>query len=78
MSLNTLAGIAWDPQIRGFLATAVGVVVLTVLTVHDDGSTTAEVGLTAPDLLVGGMWTILLFQLAGYSVAWAVWWLKHR
>lgn len=28
MSLNTLAGIAWDPQIRGFLATAVGVVVL--------------------------------------------------
>ena len=57
---------------------AVGVVVLTVLTVHDDGSTTAEVGLTAPDLLVGGMWTILLFQLAGYAVAWAVWWLKHR
>lgn len=28
MSLNTLAGIAWDPQIRGFLATAVGVAVL--------------------------------------------------
>lgn len=28
MSLNTLAGIAWDPQLRGFLATAVGVVVL--------------------------------------------------
>jgi hypothetical protein len=28
MSLHTLAGIAWDPQIRGFLATAVGVVVL--------------------------------------------------
>lgn len=26
--LHTLAGIAWDPQIRGFLATAVGVVVL--------------------------------------------------
>src|SRR3546814_18085064 len=28
MLLHTLAGIAWDPQIRGFLATAVGVVVL--------------------------------------------------
>ena len=28
MLLDTLAGIAWDPQIRGFLATAVGVVVL--------------------------------------------------
>jgi hypothetical protein len=27
-TLNVLAGIAWDPQIRGFLATAVGVVVL--------------------------------------------------
>lgn len=26
--LHTLAGIAWDPQIRGFLATLVGVVVL--------------------------------------------------
>lgn len=28
MLLHTLAGIAWDPQIRGFLAFAVGVVVL--------------------------------------------------
>lgn len=28
MLLNTLAGIAWDPQIRGFLAFGVGVVVL--------------------------------------------------
>ena len=28
MLLHTLAGIAWDPQIRGFLATMVGVVVL--------------------------------------------------
>ena len=28
MLLHTLAGIAWDPQIRGFLALAVGVVVL--------------------------------------------------
>ena len=28
MLLHTLAGIAWDPQIRGFLAVAVGVVVL--------------------------------------------------
>lgn len=28
MLLHTLAGIAWDPQLRGFLALAVGVVVL--------------------------------------------------
>jgi hypothetical protein len=27
-TLNVLAGIAWDPQIRGFLTLAVGVVVL--------------------------------------------------
>ena len=27
-TINVLAGIGWDPQIRGFLATAVGVVVL--------------------------------------------------
>ena len=26
--LHLLAGIAWDPQLRGFLAVAVGVVVL--------------------------------------------------
>ena len=57
---------------------AIGVVILTVLTVHDDGSTSATVGMTAPELVVAGMWTILLFQLAGYTVAWAIWWLKHR
>ena len=57
---------------------AVGVVLLTTLTVRDDGSTPADVGLGAPDLFAGGMWTILLFQLAGYSIAWAIWWLKHR
>ena len=28
MLLHTLAGIAWDPQLRGFLAVAVGVIVL--------------------------------------------------
>ena len=57
---------------------ALGAVLLLTLTFGDDASTSAEVGLTAPDLVAGGMWTILLFQLAGYSIAWAVWWLKHR
>lgn len=55
---------------------AVGAVLLTTLTVRDDLSTPADVG--APDLIAGGMVTILLFQLAGYSIAWAIWWLKHR
>lgn len=57
---------------------AVGAVLLLTLTLRDDGSTSADVGLSAPDLVAGGMYAILLFQLAGYAVAWAVWWLKHR
>jgi len=57
---------------------SVGVILLLTLTFGDDGSTSADVGLSAPDLVAGGMWTILLFQMAGYAVAWAVWWLKHR
>ncbi len=57
---------------------AIGVVLLSTLTLRDDGSSPLGPGSSAVDLLVTGMWTILLFQLAGYSVAWAVWWLKHR
>ena len=57
---------------------AVGAVVLLTLTFADDAASSTEVGLGAPDLVAGGMWAILLFQLAGYSVAWAIWWLKHR
>jgi len=57
---------------------AVGAILLLTLTFGDDASTSTEVGLSAPDLVAGGMYTILLFQLAGYSVAWAIWWLKHR
>jgi len=57
---------------------AVGAILLLTLTFGDDASTPAEVGLTAPDLVAGGMFAVLLFQLAGYSVAWAIWWLKHR
>lgn len=57
---------------------AVGVIALTTVALRDDGAIPMGVGLSAPDLVSGGMWTILLFQLAGYSIAWAVWWLKHR
>lgn len=35
-------------------------------------------GSTPADLFVSGMMSILLFQLAGYTIAWASWWLKHR
>ena len=62
----------------GSAGMAVGGVLLLTLTFGEDVSTSAEVGLTAPDLIAGGMFAVLLFQLAGYSVAWAIWWLKHR
>jgi hypothetical protein len=57
---------------------AVGAVLLLTLTLRDDGSTSQDVGASAAELVAGGMFAILLFQLAGYGVAWAAWWLKHR
>lgn len=57
---------------------AVGAAVLLTLTLRDDGSTVESVGVSAPDLVAGGMFAILLFQIAGYAIAWAGWWLKHR
>ena len=38
----------------------------------------AKLGSTPADIFVSGMMCLLLFQLAGYSLAWAGWWLKHR
>src|SRR5690606_8094147 len=57
---------------------AIGIVLFSVLSLRGEDVAPAEIGVTAPDLLVTGVWAIRLFQLAGYSVAWAVWWLKHR
>lgn len=57
---------------------AIGIILFTILTLRGEDMVPAEIGVGAPDLLGAGAWTILLFQLAGYSVAWAVWWLKHR
>ena len=57
---------------------AVGAILLLTLTLRDDGSTPQSVGSSAAELVTGGMFAILLFQLAGYGVAWAAWWLKHR
>lgn len=57
---------------------AVGAILLLTLTLRDDGSTPQAVGSSAAELVSGGMFVILLFQLAGYGVAWAAWWLKHR
>lgn len=57
---------------------AVGALLLLALAADEDASFVAAMDLSASGLLLGGMWIILLFQLVGYAVAWAAWWLKHR
>jgi len=57
---------------------AAGAILILTLALRDDGSPSGDVGSSAADLFAGGMLAILLFQLAGYGVAWAAWWLKHR
>ena len=56
----------------------VGMLLLILTLNEDDGPSSAELGLTPADLIAGGMGMILMFQVAGYAVAWAAWWLKHR
>jgi hypothetical protein len=58
---------------------AVGGVVLLSLMARDDATPLpAGIGPDAGDVFVAGMLAVLLFQLAGYVIAWAGWWLKHR
>lgn len=57
---------------------AVGALILLSLAAGEDMSSAAPSDMGAGELLLGGMWIILMFQLAGYAVAWAAWWLKHR
>jgi hypothetical protein len=44
----------------------------------EDLAMPSNFGSTPADIFVSGMMSILLFQLAGYVIAWAGWWLKHR
>jgi len=56
---------------------AAGAVVMLSLRLGDEMPT----GLARMDpgeLFAGGMMAILLFQVAGYLIAWAAWWLRHR
>lgn len=55
-----------------------GVVLLTVMIRADKQPLPAGVGSNPADIFVSGMMAIVLFQLAGYALAWAGWWLKHR
>ena len=56
---------------------AVGAIVVLSLQLGEDVPITAT-NLSAGDLIAGGMMAILLFQVVGYSIAWAAWWLRHR
>lgn len=63
----------------GGMGMAVGAVLLLVLSLRRDEILLPRwVGETPPDLLLSGMMAILLFQVAGYSLAWAWWWLGRR
>ena len=58
---------------------AVGAVLLMTLMMRaQDVPVPAGFGSRAADIFVSGMMSILLFQMAGYTLAWAGWWLKHR
>lgn len=55
-----------------------GVLLLTVMLRADTQALPASVGSTPADIFISGMMAVVLFQLAGYALAWAGWWLKHR
>ena len=58
---------------------AVGSVLLLTLMLRAEEQPLPEgFGSTPADIFVSGMVAILLFQMAGYTLAWAGWWLKHR
>jgi hypothetical protein len=63
----------------GTAGIAVGsVLLLTVMIQGDATMITTLAGESPGQILVAGMMTILLFQLVGYTIAWAVWWLRCR
>ncbi len=63
----------------GSAGMAVGsVVLLTLMMRAETQPLPAGFGSAPAEIFVSGMMSILLFQMAGYLVAWAGWWLKHR
>jgi len=58
---------------------AVGGVVFLTLNWRDEAQPLPTTGgADAPDIFAAGILAVVLFQLAGYALAWAGWWLKHR
>lgn len=57
---------------------ALGAIMLLTLSFRSDDAGLETVNSSAADLVAAGVVGMLMFQLAGYGVAWAAWWLKHR
>ncbi len=55
-----------------------GVVLLTLMARNEAQLLPSSFGSNPTDIFVSGMMALGLFQLAGYALAWAGWWLKHR
>ena len=55
-----------------------GVVLLTLMARNEARLLPSGIGSDPTDIFVSGMMVVVLFQLAGYALAWAGWWLKHR
>lgn len=68
----------WAWYWGGSAGMAVGLaLLLTVTTRNVDLSRFVAADASAGDLILGGMMSILLFQLAGYTLAWGWWWLAR-
>lgn len=55
-----------------------GIVLLTLMARNEAVLLPSGIGSDPTDIFVSGMMALALFQLAGYALAWAGWWLKHR
>lgn len=62
----------------GSAGMALGAILMLTLSLRDEDVFRMEADASAADLVAGGMFAVLLFQLAGYTIAWAAWWLRHR
>jgi hypothetical protein len=54
------------------------ILLLTLMLRAEEQPLPAGFGSTSGDIFVSGMISILLFQMAGYTLAWVGWWMKHR
>ena len=56
---------------------AVGGVILLSIALPDEGALLLQ-GMSPQDLFTAGMGAVAGCQIIGYTVAWVIWWLRHR